>query len=198
MPSTNPYMATPPPPPPHLDTVRGEIGSNDDVDSSSSDGVRALARRKLKRRSTTSGTREQSMSRDAVLAANARRLSSGTARSSGGEMFWESGGTQEEISAAALKRERKHKERSERDKDQRGKEDRRDEKREKKHRSKRDSKSGMLCLDDEGPPAKDSQKGRGSRSQHQSPPTMATRVASGSPSLLQAAFIRLHSRFQCL
>ena len=94
----------------------------------------------LKRRSTTSGTREHSITRDS-LGMSSRRLSSGTPRSSANaaEMFWENGGTKEEISAAALKKEKRHREREARSREDRDRG--KDEKREKKHRSK-SSKSG--------------------------------------------------------
>ncbi|KAF8541073.1 hypothetical protein BDD12DRAFT_979887 [Trichophaea hybrida] len=134
-------------PPSPLDTVRGENGSDDEQES---DSTRPRSQKhKLKRRSTTSGSREHSISREA-LSGSVRRLSGSTSRSSEhsrGDMFWENGGSVEEISAATMRKERKHREREkeqknreeteprskderERDRDRR---DRRDEKREKRH-----------------------------------------------------------------
>jgi hypothetical protein len=145
---------------PH-DTLRGENGSDDEPDSDSL--RRHSQRQKLKHRATTSGSREHSIAREAL--AHNRRLSGSTSRSSNREdMLWENGGTSEEISAAALRKEKKR-EQKEREKELRREEerdrerareqeierererDRRDDKRERKHhrsKSEKDrSKTGM-------------------------------------------------------
>jgi hypothetical protein len=119
--------------------------------------VEVLSRLKLKRRSTISGCREYTLTKEAQ-GASIRRLSSGTAGSSDRDLLWENGGSAEKISAASLRKERKHRARADREremererelksKDERERQKNKPERRDNKQRSKTEKerpKTGIL------------------------------------------------------